>query len=180
MLARAFVADPMVVWPMVSAEDLEARIRQHFEMVAALNAAKGCMYQAGGGLGAMSLIPPDGGEGSHEIDTLMARAMAAITPDGGERYGRFWAWIEGCHPAERHWLLDMLAVDPDVQGRGIGTAMLRFAMERAAADRLPLFLETGVARNVAFYERHGFTEMRSADAPDGGPHVWFMRRDAGA
>jgi GNAT superfamily N-acetyltransferase len=99
---------------------------------------------------------------------------------GGERYGRFWEWIEACFPAERHWLLDQLAVEPEAQGRGIGTAMLRFAMQRAAADGLPLFLETGLARNVTYYERFGFGVMRDADAPGGGPHVWFMRRDAGA
>jgi GNAT superfamily N-acetyltransferase len=180
VLARAFIADPMVVWPMVSDEDLEVRIRRSFELVDTLYAAAGWIYRAAGGLGVMALIAPDCSERSAEIDVIVAGGMAGITPDGGERYARFWEWIEGCHPGERHWLLDQLAVEPQAQGRGIGSAMLRFALERASADGLPLFLETGLARNVTYYARFGFSVVRHADAPGGGPHVWFMRRDAGA
>jgi predicted N-acetyltransferase YhbS len=180
VLARAFAADPMVVWPMVTDDDREARIRRSFELVDTLYAAEGWIYRAEDGLGVMSLIPPDSGARQRHTDSLVARAMRAITPDGGQRYARFWAWIEAGHPAERHWLLDQLAVEPGAQGRGIGTAMVRLAVARAAADGVPLLLETGVARNVAFYERFGFTVMRDADAPGGGPHIWFMRWDPGA
>jgi len=169
----------MVVWPMVTDDDLEARIRRSFELVDTMYAAEGWIYRTGDGLGVMSLIPPDSGARQRQIDILVARAMKAITPDGGERYARFWAWIEAGHPAVRHWLLDQLAVEPGAQGRGIGTAMVRLAMARATADGVPLLLETGSERNVAFYERLGFGMMRHADAPEGGPHIWFMRWDPG-
>jgi hypothetical protein len=55
--------------------------------------------------------------------------------------------------------------------------MLRFAISRAEADDLPLYVETGTAANVAWYERFGFRVVIEGDAPGGGPHVWFMRRD---
>ena len=102
MLAPAFAADPMVVWPMVTDDELEVRIRRSFELVDSLYAADGWIYRTDDGLGVMSLIPPGGRERAHEIDIVVAGAMAAITPDGGERYGRFWAWIEGCLPADHH------------------------------------------------------------------------------
>jgi predicted N-acetyltransferase YhbS len=91
-----------------------------------------------------------------------------------------WSWVATCHPPERHWLLDQLAVEPAAQGRGIGGAMLRFAISKAGDDGLPLFLETGVAGNVPLYERFGFRVMLEGDVPWGGPHIWFMRRDASA
>jgi hypothetical protein len=28
-----------------------------------------------------------------------------------------------------------------------------------------------------YYERFGFDIVTNEDAPDGGPHIWFMRRD---
>jgi hypothetical protein len=31
---------------------------------------------------------------------------------------------------------------------------------------------------VPLYERFGFHVVEEADAPEGGPRVWFMRRDA--
>jgi GNAT superfamily N-acetyltransferase len=177
VLARAFAADPMVRWPMVSDEDLPARIRVMFEIVDTPFAGEGWMHAAGDGLGVMSLMPPDAGEREREIADAVAPALAALTPDGGARYERFWAWVWSTLPPEPHWLLDQVAVEPAAQGRGIGGALLRFAIERAERDELPLFLETGMPANVPLYERFGLRVTRAADAPDGGPHIWFMRRD---
>jgi uncharacterized protein YhfF/GNAT superfamily N-acetyltransferase len=170
VLARAFAADPMVRWPMVSDDDLPARIRTMFEIVDAPYAGEGWIHVAGDGVGVMSLMPPA---------SAVAPALAELTPDGGERYERFWAWIGSMLPPEPHWLLDQVAVEPAAQGRGIGGAMLRFAIERGERQGLPLCLETGVPGNVPLYERFGFRVMRAADAPDGGPRIWFMCRDPG-
>lgn len=177
VLARAFHADPMVVWPLVTTDDLESRMRRQFELVDTQFAAEGWIHEAADGAGVIALVPPEGDDRYHEIDEVIAAGMAFLTPDGGARYARFWAWVEACHPAERHWLLDQLAVEPAAQGRGIGATMLGFAVTRSAADGLPLFLETGVARNLALYERFGFMVTHEADAPGDGPHVWFMRHD---
>lgn len=66
---------------------------------------------------------------------------------------------------------------PERAGRGVGTAQLRHGLERAAADGVGAFLETGVERNARCYERFGFRTVLEADAPGGGPHVWVMRCD---
>jgi uncharacterized protein YhfF/GNAT superfamily N-acetyltransferase len=179
VLARAFAADPMVRWPMVSGDELSARIRTMFEIVDTPFAGEGWIYTAGEGLGVMSLMPPASADREQEIADAIAPAIAALTTDGGERYERFWAWVSCMLPPEPHWLLDQVAVEPAAQGRGIGGAMLRFAIERAEREGLPLCLETAVPGNVPLYERFGFRVMREADAPTGGPHIWFMRRDPG-
>ncbi len=179
ILARAFAADPMVRWPMVSRDDLPARIRTMFEIVDTAYAGEGWMYVAGAGLGVMSLLPPGSAAREEEIAGAVAPAIAALTPDGGERYERFWAWVGSMLPPEPRWLLDQVAVEPAAQGRGLGGAMLRFAIGRAERDGLPLVLETGVPANVPLYERFGFRVIREADAPGGGPRIWFMGRDPG-
>jgi len=100
VLARAFAADPMVVWPLVSDDDLPARIRAMFEIVDIAFAGEGWIYSAADGLGAMSLLPPGSAEWEQEIGAAIAPAIAALTPDGGERYERFWAWIDSTLPPE--------------------------------------------------------------------------------
>lgn len=180
VLARAFLHDPMFAWSMVISDDIEDRIRSHLGLVDTLFATEGWMYRTEDGLGVMALVPPDRERESHAIDVAAEAGTSLLIPDGGGRYARLWTWIEGCLPAERHWLLDQLAVDPAMQGRGLGSAMARLAISIAEGDGLPLFLETGVARNVAWYERLGFSVMLDADAPDGGPHIWFLRRDPDA
>jgi GNAT superfamily N-acetyltransferase len=177
VLARAFRHDPMVVWPFVTRGDLEARIRRHFGDLDGMFVREGWIHQSRDGAGVIALIPPGSDQRAQAIDEIVVTGMAALTPDGGRRYAAFWAWIEACHPHEPHWLLDQLAVEPAAQSRGTGSALIRFALQRASDEGLPLFLETGVARNVALYGRFGFTVTHEADAPGGGPHVWFMRRD---
>ena len=49
-------------------------------------------------------------------------------------------------------------------------------MDAAAAAGLPAFLETGVERNVALYERMGFVVTGVIDRPDL-PAGWCVCRD---
>ena len=49
----------------------------------------------------------------------------------------------------------MFATDPEYQGRGCGSALLRFLGEVADTDGVPAYLETAGARNVGFYSKKG-------------------------
>ena len=55
----------------------------------------------------------------------------------------------------RHLELVIIATDPNVQRRGIGTTLLRFLGEVADADGVPTLLETAGARNTGFYAAKG-------------------------
>jgi GNAT superfamily N-acetyltransferase len=74
-----------------------------------------------------------------------------------------------------HWYLLVVGVDPQQQGRGIGTRLLAPQLERAAAAGLPIYLETMTERDVAFYRKNGFSvggELTLAS----GLRVWAMIR----
>jgi GNAT superfamily N-acetyltransferase len=63
------------------------------------------------------------------------------------------------------WHIARIAVVPDRQGCGIGSALLR-AVEAAAPPQLVSYrIATGPKsiRNVALYERHGYTQVPSDD-----------------
>ena len=77
---------------------------------------------------------------------------------------------------EAHWYLFYLGVTPLQQRRGIGSALLQPVLARADTDRLPCYLETGVARNLGFYGRHGFQVVAEGALPCGGPRLWAMVR----
>ena len=177
VLARAFAGDPMMTWPLITVDDLPARARAVFELTDTAFAREGWMWSAADGLGAMTLLPPGSGAREQELADAAAPALNALTPDGGARYDAFWAWIWSRMPREPHWLLDQLGVEPAAQGRGIGGALIRHAIATAEADGLPLVLETGREANLALYRHHGLEVFDEGDAPDGGPRIWFLRRD---
>jgi GNAT superfamily N-acetyltransferase len=178
LLARSFASDPMLVWPLAAGDDAGDRIRRMFAWLDAPLADRGWIWRTADLAGAMSLIPPGSDVTLWELDRAAQPLIASLTPDGGERYAAFWEWIASEYPREPHWVIDQLAVDPPRQGEGIGAGLVRFALERARADGLPVFLETARARNVGYYARFGFEVVSDGDAPGGGPHIWFMRRAA--
>ena len=100
-----------------------------------------------------------------------------LTDDGGARWDTFWGWVAARIPEGPLWHLDSVGVDPAAQGRGIGSSLVEFGVTQAHAAGVAAVLETGSARNVPLYERLGFSIIDEVDAPEGGPHTWFMRAD---
>lgn len=53
-------------------------------------------------------------------------------------------------------LLEILAVSPDFQGRGIGRAMMNALDEYSESADRPIYLYTANAENVSYYEKLGY------------------------
>ncbi len=79
-------------------------------------------------------------------------------------------------PAEPHWHLGPVAVDPRLRGQGIGGAMLAHFCKRIDDCAARSYLETDKSENVGFYEKFGFTLV--AEAKVLGVPNWFMSRPA--
>lgn len=81
------------------------------------------------------------------------------------------------HPTAAHRHLAFLAVHPDHQTRGIGTALLdryHYRLDRAG---LPAYLEASSLSSRGLYLRHRYTDHGTPiDLPDGGPRLWPMWR----
>ena len=55
-------------------------------------------------------------------------------------------------PRRDHWHLGPIGVHPDMQGRGIGKALLDSFLTMVDEQGVPAYLETDVDRNVALYQ----------------------------
>lgn len=80
------------------------------------------------------------------------------------------------HPAEPHWYLVLLGVDPAFQGAGLGTSLLNHRLAAFDTSHMPTYLETQKPENVPYYERFGFTVRAVIQLP-GCPPLWTMWRD---
>jgi ribosomal protein S18 acetylase RimI-like enzyme len=59
-------------------------------------------------------------------------------------------------PQEPHWYLPLIGTDPMHQGRGYGSALLRYALALCDEQNKPAYLEATSDRSVPLYQRYGF------------------------
>jgi GNAT superfamily N-acetyltransferase len=85
------------------------------------------------------------------------------------------AALEAHHPAEPHHYLAFLAVHPDRQNLGIGSALMARHHARLDIAGLPAYLEANHPRNRDLYLRHGYVSGSPIRLPDG-PPIWPMWR----
>jgi GNAT superfamily N-acetyltransferase len=170
---QALVDEPMAQWPLDCGQR-EAATAADFAVLASGYAGLGSIWVDTEIRGAAAWLSPEGAAQFEVVLELSQEAIVPLTDDAGARYSSFWTWIAERMPAEPMWFLDILAVHPDSQGSGVGSALVRRGLELAQRDGVPAILETGNPRNVEYYRNFGFEVVHAEAAPDGGPMVWFM------
>jgi len=72
------------------------------------------------------------------------------------------------HPTDPHWYLPIIGVDAAHQGKGLGSQLLKVALDRCDAEGLDSYLESSNPANISLYQRHGFEvvgEILQGDCP---------------
>jgi ribosomal protein S18 acetylase RimI-like enzyme len=153
-LVEAFAADPVVRWAWPEARSYPAHFRAFAEAFGGRAFDHGtadCVTDAMAG--AALWLPPGVAPDDAAVEAVVADTVPAALQ------GELAAMLEemgGCHPPGPHWYLPLIGVVPARQGRGLGSALLRHALERCDRDHLPAYLESTNPANVPLYRRHGF------------------------
>ncbi len=111
----------------------------------------------------------------------VARVVPALAATGPRAAVRTVRWIrdwEGRDPDRAHAHFGPFGVEPALQGRGIGSVLLREYTGRLDRAGEHSYLETEKPENVALYSRFGFEVIDEAEVL--GVANWFMWREAGA
>lgn len=83
--------------------------------------------------------------------------------------------IEAAQPKEPFLYLWFIGVQPETQGKGEGSILLKSVLELAKKKNLPVCLETSTERNFRWYENFGFSVYASSD--EFGFPFYFYRKD---
>lgn len=179
ILARAFLDDPMMTWLLDEADPavrLASSITGFFAVATEASRVKGHAYVAKGQAAAL-WSPPDVAILTEEEALLLGAGLAEVAGDSAiERILALGELVDRHHPRDRpHFYLFLLGAA--VPGTGAGAVALQPVLERCDEDDLPAYLESSSARNISFYERHGF-EVVWEEAPElGGPTMRGMWRE---
>ena len=104
-------------------------------------------------------------------------AAATVLKPLGEAIPRVIDWFtRWCHldPDEPHVHLGPIGVSPDMQGQGIGTALMNRYVEHLNQEHAAGYLETDRRENVQFYKKFGFVVQREEELI--GTRTWHMWR----
>jgi predicted N-acetyltransferase YhbS len=181
VLCRAFDADPVVRWMLRQDGGREAAVAWLMRLSLDVAMPHGHVYVTGDGGGAALWVPP-GRLGAGKVRQVWrlpgflrsvgVRRLPVVLPAVTALTAR--------HPRRPHWYLSELAVDPPVQGRGLGSALLRDRLAALDRDGAPAYLQSSNPRNTPLYERHGFQVREEVRLGADGPPVWLMWREARA
>jgi len=126
---------------------------------------------------AAGVAPPGGCIGAF-VGPEASDLVAPPTPAVGERARAhvFWAHWAQADPAEEHFHLGPVGVEPGFQGRGIGGDLMAAVCAWLDEGARRAWLETDKDRNVRFYAGLGFEVADTATIL--GVETWYMRREA--
>jgi ribosomal protein S18 acetylase RimI-like enzyme len=182
MLGRAFAENP-VARACLDRSSTAARLAQVTRLNtglarAALRRGEVDVVRDGSAIaGAMLTFPP--GRWPLDLRAWMSMAWGALGTGrrGVERYALYDDHVGTLHPKGPCTYLWVLGVEPSMQGRGIGGALLGELAGRSDRAGMPTYLETDKESSVAMYRSHGFEVEREVTiAKLGGLRTWTMLR----
>ncbi len=80
------------------------------------------------------------------------------------------------HASFPHMYLYNLAIDPDYQGQGYASRLLKPMLAKLDENNLPCYLESP-ERNLALYEHFGFEVVEHIAMPEFDTEIWLMLRN---
>ena len=179
VLARAFRDNPLNVAAIASA-DSARRLRCNLHgmrasLASAMRHGEALTASLDGRVaGGLIAVPP----GAYPLPAPgPLRQLRCLLGQGwrvAARWGEIFESLLAYHPAAPHWYLGTLGVDPPLQRRGVGAALLRAWIERVDGSGTPAYLETDRESNLPFYARVGF-ELAGRIEVLGVP-IWRMQR----
>lgn len=173
-LSSAFHEVPIFRWFIPDGARRAEILRAFFSATCEAYLPWGEIHRSGDGLAAAVWEPPGARMPEAQAATLQAR-LREVLGEYGPTMNEVGPLLARRRPREPHHFLHFLAVRPEVQGRGYGTALLRPVLERCDAAGIPAYLDATSEDNRRLYERHNFVVVQEVTLRDS-PPLWCMLR----
>jgi GNAT superfamily N-acetyltransferase len=165
VMTMGFSADPTARWIWPDPYQYLAHFPAFTKAYAGSAFEFDAVHSVEGAQGFAMWLPP----GVHSDEEGVEASVRASVPP--VRHAEVFALFDemgSYHPAEPHWFLPLIAVDPAFQGFGRGSELLAYMLARCDQDQQVAYLDSSNPKNVPLYERHGFVvlgEIKSGSCP---------------
>lgn len=168
LIATAFVPLAAVAWLVPDEDRRVAVLAGDFEILAGHALRWGLVYATEDRSAVSVWLPQTASDQvpqPEDYDKRLAAACGEYTP----RFQVLDELFEANHPHEDHHHLAFLAVEPQRQRTGLGTALLDHHHRWLDANGVPAYLEASSAESRDLYARHGYAAREPFRLPDGTP-----------
>lgn len=176
VIADAFHELPQSRWLIPDPDARRQIFPGYFRLLIELSLASGTLYTTAdrAGTALWAHVSPDG---VRRPDDYAAR-LAATTGRWAGRFVTFDAVLDRHYPARRTYgLLDILAVRPDRQKQGVGSALLRaYHQMLDRGEGTLVCLNAAGTRSRQLYRWHGYLPCGVFYLPEDGPAMYPMAR----
>jgi len=173
VLGRALKDDPVSVYDIPDKEKRHAVMKHVFQMTSCLGVKYGETHATSHNFEGIAVWIPYINKKFKEIINIGCLLKAKVYKLGREAGKRIKPIEEHNTKVHRefapgnHWYLQTLGVEPAHQGKGYGSLLMEYMLEKIDKTKpLPVFLETSTELNVKFYKRFGFGVMKEGIIPE--------------
>ncbi len=172
VIADAFHALPVSRWLVPDPAERRQIMPANFQLFVDHAVQHGTVHTTDE-LDAVAVWFSDAPEGIPEIPDYGARLLAICGPYTS-KFRSLDETLARAHPLGRpHEYLALLAVNPDVQSRGLGGRLLRARHDELDRAGVPAYLEASSPRSRQLYLRNGYTDLAAPFTTPGGPDPAF-------
>ena len=170
VLKLGFASDALLRWVFPDASSFLKCFDIWMEEFSKIAFENNIVYSEKNFYGASLWHPP----GAKFDNSALAPTFESIPHDRIEVVIKFFEEFEKYHP-EDAWYLPFIAVDPAKQRQGIGSFLLKDALQMIDKKNDRAYLEASNEQNKALYERHGFVEIGRVQFEDSPPAFPMIR-----
>jgi ribosomal protein S18 acetylase RimI-like enzyme len=180
--ARAFFDDPLFAYIQPDEGKRKRVVGAQIRLMVNIGLRCGVSDATPDAKGVVVWMPP--GQEPSPMDMLRAGALSVPFRSGFSPFVRFMGAMNESDKAHaqaiegHHWYLVGAAVDPELHGRGVGTAVIEHGLARVDGDGSPAYLETSRERNVPYWQRFGFDVAFTDRLGKDSVQYWGMVRPA--
>ncbi|HEY97485.1 MAG TPA: GNAT family N-acetyltransferase [Dehalococcoidia bacterium] len=184
ILARAFRDDPVMEYAFPENGGNDPRMPYAYELMLRLGVKYGYTYATSSALEGVATWDRFYNPGYSFWRTLLSGSLVPAMRMGWDAGKRMQKFADALKEKQQeivsgiHWYLQLIGVEPEQQGKGFASQLIREMLHRIDKEGLPCYLETELEENVPIYEHFGFQTIEEYRVPDTPLRMWLMLRPA--
>jgi len=182
VLARAFQDDPIFIHFIPDVSQRKNKLSYLMQFLTRYAVLHGEVYATSPNLEGVATWLPSEKTDKTLWRMIMNGGLSLYVKLGGKVISRrgvindYISSIHKHHAPFRHWYLELIGVEPELQGNGYASLLLKAMLARLDKERLPCFLETQNGDNIPFYRRFGFKVVEEVTIPGTALKHWALLR----